>query len=102
MGEPLVWVLRDGGRAIGRVTIDGNDFPWLHGVFEPLEGFEAVRPLFERSLRLLEEERYEEWESAYGLIDGRLTFDSPDGPVAEFLLHIENDRAWFRWSDTAD
>jgi hypothetical protein len=24
---------------------------------------------------------------------------SPDGPVAEFLLHIEGDRAWFRWSE---
>ncbi|MDK0524423.1 hypothetical protein [Streptomyces sp. ML-6] len=25
--------------------------------------------------------------------------DAPGGPVAEFLLHIEGDRAWFRWND---
>lgn len=28
-----------------------------------------------------------------------MTLVSPDGPVAGFLLHIQGDRADFRWSD---
>jgi hypothetical protein len=24
---------------------------------------------------------------------------SPSGPVPEFILHIDGDEAWFRWSD---
>ncbi len=28
-----------------------------------------------------------------------MTLTSPDGPVPEFLLHIEGEQAWFRWSD---
>ncbi|MFF8837616.1 hypothetical protein [Streptomyces sp. NPDC015130] len=29
----------------------------------------------------------------------RLSLVAPSGPVADFLLHISDDRAWFRWSD---
>ncbi|MFJ6729966.1 hypothetical protein ACIQPQ_34205 [Streptomyces sp. NPDC091281] len=35
----------------------------------------------------------------YARIGETVELVAPDGPVAEFLLHIEDDRAWFRWND---
>jgi hypothetical protein len=94
-----VWTLQHGDRVIGRITIDDIDFPWLEGGFEPLPGFEAFKPLFDRSLELVDDHP-EAWEPVYAQIATRLELHSEHGPAAEFLLHIENDRAWFRWSDT--
>ncbi|CAM5599425.1 hypothetical protein STENM327S_02937 [Streptomyces tendae] len=62
----------------------------------------AVRELFARELALAEAddtEHWTRWEAVYAEIERRVRLVSPDGPVAEFLLHIEGDRAWFRWSD---
>lgn len=34
-------------------------------------------------------------------VNGTLVLTGPEGKdVAEFLLHIQGDRAWFRWSET--
>ncbi len=57
--------------------------------------------MFARELALLDgiDGHVEEWEAAYAEIERRVSLSSPDGPVAEFLLHIDGDRAWFRWSD---
>ncbi|MDH6437755.1 hypothetical protein M2158_006296 [Streptomyces sp. SAI-144] len=38
-------------------------------------------------------------EEAYDEVRRRVSLHAPGGPVPEFLLHIEGDRAWFRWSD---
>ena len=106
-----VWHLHGGDGPIGDITIDEADFPWLSGHFTPGPGFAAVQELFARELTLLgrgheEDEEHEEheecmeaWEAAYDEIRRRVFLSSPDGPVPEFLLHIEGERAWFRWSD---
>jgi hypothetical protein len=40
------------------------------------------------------------WEAAYDRIRQAVRLLAPDGrPVAEFLLHIDGDDAWWRWSD---
>lgn len=91
-----VWRLRDGDEPVGEILIDEADFPWLAGRFTPGPGYAAVRELFVRELALLErdfDEVAEAWEAAYGEIRSRVSLSSPDGPVAEFLLHIEGDRA---------
>lgn len=42
----------------------------------------------------------ETWESIYQQITDTLALVKADGtPVAEFLLHIKDGDAWFRWSD---
>jgi hypothetical protein len=103
MGD--VWhVLGAAGDEVGDIVIDEADFPWLHGRFVPGPGFAAVEPLFHRELELLErygedDEAGEEWEAAHAHIRRAVSLTSPEGPVAEFLLHISGDRAWFRWSD---
>ncbi|MFE2459137.1 hypothetical protein [Streptomyces sp. NPDC059402] len=94
----------DGGAdtEIGEILIEDADFPWLSGRFRAGPAFDAVRGLFARELALAERdgaEHWAEWETVYAEIGRRVRLVSPDGPVAEFLLHIDGDRAWFRWSD---
>ncbi|MET7325727.1 hypothetical protein [Streptomyces sp. NPDC005549] len=87
---------------IGEILIDDADFPWLSGRFRAGPAYGAVRDLFARELALAEADDAEHrarWEAACAEIERRVRLVSPDGPVAEFLLHIEGDRAWFRWSD---
>ncbi|MET7733474.1 hypothetical protein ABZT02_19180 [Streptomyces sp. NPDC005402] len=97
-----VWQVRGGGDRVGDILIDEADFPWLSGRFTAGPGFAGVRELFARELALMDEfdeERQQEWEKAYDEVRRRVSLLAPTGPVAEFLLHIEGDRAWFRWSD---
>ncbi|MDT0494204.1 hypothetical protein ACPEIF_14490 [Streptomyces sp. NPDC012600] len=104
-----IWRLRRGAELVGEIAVDGADFPWLHGRFLPGPAFDpAVRQLFDRELALLErleedesDESAEAWERACDEVNRTLALAGPEGvAVAEFLLHIQGDRAWFRWSDT--
>ncbi|WP_406182801.1 hypothetical protein [Streptomyces canus] len=100
--EGAVWKVRSGDEPVGDILIDEADFPWLSGRFTAGPGFAGVRELFARELALVEEddeERRQEWEDAYDEVRRRVSLHGPGGPVPEFLLHIEGDRAWFRWSD---
>ncbi|GHB46731.1 hypothetical protein GCM10010377_42040 [Streptomyces viridiviolaceus] len=100
--EGEIWRVRGDGQEVGEILIDDADFPWLSGRFSAGPGFGAVRDLFARELALAErddEDHWSEWEAVHDEIRGRVSLASPDGPVAEFLLHIQGDRAWFRWSD---
>ncbi|MGW3954712.1 hypothetical protein ACWEKM_28115 [Streptomyces sp. NPDC004752] len=97
-----VWYVRGGDEAVGEILIDEADFPWLSGRFTPGPAFASVRDLFARELALTDEDdegHRERWEGVQDEIRRRVRLISPDGPVPEFLLHIEGDRAWFRWSD---
>ncbi|MEV0494255.1 hypothetical protein [Streptomyces atratus] len=104
--EGDIWRLLRGPDPVGDIVIDDRDFPWLQGRFVPGLAYESVRPLFEREPALID--HIEEgpaavaaWEAAYDEIERILTLVCPDnGPVAEFLLHIDGERAWFRWSLT--
>ncbi|MET9750381.1 hypothetical protein ABZZ92_32450 [Streptomyces ardesiacus] len=96
-GEPAA-----AGAEIGEISIDDADFPWLSGRFRAGPAYGAVRDLFARELALVEQDDDEhraEWETVHREIGRRVRLVSPDGPVAEFLLHIDGDRAWFRWSE---
>ncbi|AZQ32448.1 hypothetical protein EJ357_02485 [Streptomyces cyaneochromogenes] len=100
--EGEVWHVRGGDGPVGEILIDDADFPWLSGRFTPGPGYAAVRDLFARELALLERDLDEgrgEWEAVYDEIRRGVSLSSPEGPVAEFLLHVDGYRAWFRWSD---
>lgn len=102
-----VWRVRDReGTLVGEIAVQEVDFPWLAGAFAPGPGFAEVKPLFAREIELLgpvmEEASHEQvdaWERAYDAVQAAVTLESPSGPVAEFLLHVDGDQAWFRWSD---
>ncbi|WP_443034620.1 hypothetical protein [Streptomyces sp. BE303] len=94
-----IWQLLKKGEVVGEIVIEDADFPWLSGRFLPAPGFAAVKPLFDRELVLVEEEEMDEWEAVTDEIRRTLELAAPAGPVAEFLLQVDGDRAWFRWSD---
>ncbi|WP_105970905.1 hypothetical protein [Streptomyces geranii] len=93
------WRLERDERLLGEIVIEDADFPWLSGRFVPQAAFAEVEAWFVESLALMEAEEYGRFDVAYDRIARALTLVSPEGPVAEFLLHIEGDQAWFRWSD---
>ncbi|MEW2045164.1 hypothetical protein [Streptomyces sp. NPDC005476] len=97
--EGDVWQLRRGEELVGEIIVEEGDFPWLSGRFVPTAAFSEVKPLFDRDLALTEGEEWEEWESVVGEINEKLRLVAPAGPVAEFLLHVDGGRAWFRWID---
>jgi hypothetical protein len=94
-----VWRLLKQDELVGEIVIEQGDFPWLSGRFVAAPAFATWKPLFDRELALMEEEDWDEWETIVAEIRDNLLLAAPGGPVAEFLLHIEGDRAWFRWSD---
>lgn len=97
-----VWRLVRGEELLGRIVIESADFPWLHGRFLREPAFDDVKPLFDEELALVESDLdgdVEAWERIYDRITGALTLLSPRGRVPEFLLHVQGDEAWFRWSD---
>ena len=68
----------------------------------PYDGFADVVPLFTEELRLVKRlgEDGGSWAAAYDAVLDAVTLRHPDGrEVPEFLLHIDGDRAWWRWSD---
>jgi hypothetical protein len=98
------WTLRrrDDGRIVADLFVTGGDFPWLNARVDSREGLEEVRPLFAEELRLLDaiDEDVESWERAYEAIRNAVTLQHPEGrEVPEFLLHIDGNEAWWRWSD---
>ncbi|MFF6906099.1 hypothetical protein ACFY9Q_09180 [Streptomyces sp. NPDC012389] len=104
-----IWRLRRGTELVGEIAVDSPDFPWLHGRFTPGPAYDTgTHELFERELALLErldedesDESAEAWERVCDEVNRTLALAGPEGEaVAEFLLHIQGDRAWFRWSDT--
>ncbi|MFI1359655.1 hypothetical protein ACH4TV_39675 [Streptomyces sp. NPDC020898] len=97
--EGEVWRLERDDALVGEIVIEDADFPWLSGRFVPEPAFVEVEPWFAESLALVEAEEYERFEDAYDRIAHGLNLVSPEGPVAEFLLHIRDGHAWFRWSD---
>lgn len=101
-----IWKLKHADELIGEIHITDSDFPWLCGTFVASPGFAHFKPLFDRELELMEsdnpgaEDAMDSWEKTYELINNALTLIDAEGmPVAEFLLHIQNGDAWFRWSD---
>jgi hypothetical protein len=98
------WTLYRGEELIADLVVTGGDFPWLTAGVRPYGGFEEVRPLFDEELRLLDDvdTHVEAWEAAYQQVRETVTLQYPDGgDVPEFLLHIDGDEAWWRWSDDA-
>jgi hypothetical protein len=101
---PRVWQLvRPGGELLAELVVNDSDFPWLNAKIRPAAGFEDVRPLFEDELRWLHafDENRGRWADAYERIRDATRLLAPNGdPVPEYLLHIEGDDAWWRWSET--
>ncbi|MEV4502853.1 hypothetical protein [Streptomyces klenkii] len=96
-----VWQLMSGSTLVGTITVEDADMPWLRGCFLPSAVFNRFKPWFDEVNAIIEAEEFERFDDVYDRIESALTLVSPTGPVTEFLLHIDQDRAWFRWDGTA-
>lgn len=95
--------LRQKDILLGTLRSYDFDFPWINCKFEPTEAFQAVKPLFDEEVRLINDEDMENWETVYLRIDElnlKLINVENDNVIDDFLLHIENDEAWFRYIDS--
>ncbi|HEY1701051.1 MAG TPA: hypothetical protein VGG75_15180 [Trebonia sp.] len=97
-----VWQLRHKGEIVASLVVSDSEWPWVYARLQPRPGFGRIQPLLAEELRLLDdiENKVDEWEAAYDEIRKDLTLLYPDGnPVPEYLLHVKNDNAWWRWND---
>jgi hypothetical protein len=97
------WLLMTGDTLVGSIDVTDPDFPWLTGHFNAEPSFAEFSDLFARELALVEgdlQQQVAQWEEVYGRICNRLRLLKPDGTaVPEYLLHIKDGDAWFRYSD---
>lgn len=101
-----IWQLRDhDGALLADLLVTDADFPWLTARLSPTSRFGTVRQLFVDELAASGIEPQDDdpdWAAAdvaYDRIRAATTLHAPQGPVAEFLLHVQGDEAWWRWSD---
>lgn len=99
-----VWTLRrrSDDQTVADLAITGGDFPWLNARVEPREGFAEILPLFAEELTRLDriDDEAGSWEEAYDALRAAVSLHYPGGgEVPEFLLHVDGDEAWWRWSD---
>ncbi len=87
---------------IGTLRSDNTDFPWINCKFAPTKAFQSIKHLFDDEVRVLNTVPFDidKWEAAYGAIE-ELNLElkgQDDGKEIEgFLLHIQEDDAWFRY-----
>ncbi|MFG3029111.1 hypothetical protein ACGFZJ_11350 [Streptomyces sp. NPDC048253] len=93
------WRLLSGSTLVGTIYVDEPGMPWQRGRFSAEPAFSQFKPWFDEINALVEAGEFERFDVVYDLIEGALTLQSPSGPVAEFLLHIDQERAWFRWDE---
>lgn len=96
------WKLMQQDTLLGVLSIELRDQPLFGCQFEPTPAFDAIKPLFDEELSLVNQNRLseEDWGAAYEKIDALgLTLVSLDGRevLNDFLLHIEKNSAWFRY-----
>lgn len=94
--------LKQKNRLLGTLRQYDSDFPWINCKFEPTEAFQQIKSLFDEEVEFMESTPFdiEEWDAAYSkIIDLDLELiDLTDGSaITEFLLHIKDDEAWFRY-----
>jgi hypothetical protein len=102
MESETEYQLRRGNDVLGRLTSCAPDFPWMCCKFEPSASFAEMKQLFDDELRLLNGEDTIAWEDAYEKIRAlklRLVRTNGEDEISEFLLHIDGDEVWFRFSD---
>ena len=94
-----IWTLYAGEDVVANLVVTGGDFPWLDARVDPRPAFEGFRRLFDAEWAASQTEDWDRADELYREINAALRLADPDGvEVAEFLLHIQGDQAWWRWS----
>jgi hypothetical protein len=102
---PEDFELRQDNTLLGTLRLEGVDPLFFVGVFTPTSAFQAIAPLFEEEMSILEHPESSDgktWEAARSRIDAlslRLVPTDGDGraSIDNFLLHIKGQEAWLRY-----
>jgi hypothetical protein len=96
------WRLLYRGNEVATFMVVDSDFPWLYGKVYPSPRFAEVRSVFDEEITLINTDPDDErWDEIYERIREEFRLVAPDDIVVpEFLLHIDGEDAWWRWSDT--
>jgi len=90
--------LKSNHELLGILKVCSIDFPWFICKFEPTRAFAKVKPLFDEELQLIDDTQ--KWEQVYNkLVEFELVLIDINNnhTISKFLLHIENNEAWFRY-----
>ena len=100
-GMSTSYILKCGAKVLGTLKPYDLDQPFINCKFEPAEAYADFKPLFDAELQELEkDEDLDHWQRLYQKIfDLGLRLESEDGSeqINEFLLHIQDNEAWFRY-----
>src|SRR4051794_36950616 len=98
-GQDEVWKLFAGDEIVANLVVTGGNFPWVEARVEAHPEFEAFRPLFDAEWAATDSEDWDRADELYGEIKQAVRLvDSNGVEVAEFLLHVQGNDAWWRWS----
>ena len=94
--------LRRNEQLLGTLRQYNVNFPWVECKFTPTEAFQEFKPLFDEEVEFMGSGAFdvEEWDAVYRkIIDLNLEiYDLTEkSSITEFLLHIKDDEAWFRY-----
>lgn len=103
-GSTRTFQLLNGTELIGTLREYELDQPWIHCKFQPTAGFLAFKSLFDKDLELHKIGDWEESDKIIEQIETHLRLVDVDDPelIGKFLLHIQNDEAWFRFMTKAE
>jgi hypothetical protein len=94
------WRLKCGKELLDTLTQKSFDQPWIVCRFQAEPAFRQYAELFKDELGVLNRDEMHLWEQAYQrIIDLGLTLHPVDtvDAIAEFILHIDGEEAWFRY-----
>jgi len=94
------FLLKQNDKLLGTLRLQTIDQPYFHCRFEATEAFQLIKWFFDEELKLLNGEDFEVWDEFYNQITNfnLMLVVSENGEIIKsFLLHIENDEAWFRY-----
>ncbi len=94
----VLWLEQNGIR-LGMVTITERDMWNFSGTFEASNEFATVKEIFEQAYEMIEQERWEDWDTFYEesiLTKDFYLLESSGEKMTEFILHINNQEAWGR------
>jgi len=94
------FLLKQSEKLVGTLRLYQIDQPYFYCKFEPTEAFQPFKSFFDQELKLLNEGNFEVWDEFYHQITNfnlMLVVGEGGEIIKDFLLHIENDEAWFRY-----
>jgi hypothetical protein len=90
-----------GNDLLGTIIHTKIDMPWHWGTFEPTEHFDAVKPLFEQEIQLLDtlDSNSQKWHENWAQITKpglRLVSEQDNQQITDLLIHIDGSEVWWR------